>query len=55
MIKKRDSQRVRKPRQTTVENRTVIVRSRASNVVKPEELYTRESKKAHEYRSGGKK
>ncbi len=50
MTKKRDSLRVRKPRQTTVENRTIIISKTTSSKTKPEIMYVKNQKKAHELR-----
>jgi hypothetical protein len=48
MTLKRDSIKVRKPRQTRVENKTVIIKASVQNLLKREEVYVKTQKKAHE-------
>ena len=55
MVKKRDSQKVRKPRKTMIENRTVMIKASTQNLMKSEEVYRKMQKKAHELVEGGQR
>jgi hypothetical protein len=48
MTKKRDSLRVRRPRNTPIENKTVLIRGLPAHAMKAGEAYLKNKKKTHE-------